>query len=580
MLYQLYKAITKNYQEDISAQSLRSIVPYIYADQAPFGTSYPLITFNDTPSQNNGSMCIDIETIPIQFNCYAKTSEQALQISNLIIYCFANNILSLDDDLKMIGCRYIRQSKQFDFVDEVWVVTTELSYKITEYTKNPILNISEIKIKTDNIGESEDNQIRLLGQTIGNYDCIIDWGDGYESIINSLSDFQTVHNYENVGEYDIVITGNFPGLFFDNGGDRRKILSLNMGYVEYHNRSLYGASNITELSFKLPLTINKETNYTFAWRDCTSLLSFGVLDTSKGEVFLNAWRNCNKLTTFPLIDTSNGNNFGGAWRECSGLITFPLLDMSNAVTMTGTWEDCSSLTSFPAINMPKGTTFVRTWEDCSSLTSFPAIDVSNGVNFTNAWQRCSNLLSFPQLNLSKGENFENTWRGCSNLTSFPSIDTSSAIRFRQTWYDCSSLTSFPVLNTANVGIFQSAWRGCSSLTSFPLLDLSSANTFNFAWRDCSSLVTFPAGFFDNWSAIPSSNCFANAWLGCSSLSSSSVENILNSIDNSGQNAPSGSSSAVEITIDYNTVSGIPNVSTAISNLKSKGWVIRLNGSVQ
>jgi hypothetical protein len=69
----------------------------------------------------------------------------------------------------------------------------------------------------------------------------------------------------------------------------------------------------------------------------------------------------------------------------------------------------------------------------------------------------------------------------------------------------------------------------------------------------------------------------NTWLNCSSLTATSVENILNSIDTSGQSAPS---SDVDITIDYNAASGTPNISTAVSNLKSRGWTITLNGVTQ
>jgi hypothetical protein len=69
----------------------------------------------------------------------------------------------------------------------------------------------------------------------------------------------------------------------------------------------------------------------------------------------------------------------------------------------------------------------------------------------------------------------------------------------------------------------------------------------------------------------------NTWLNCSSLSAASVENILNSIDTSGQSAPA---SGVDITVSYNAASGTPNISTAVTNLKSRGWTITLNNVLQ
>jgi hypothetical protein len=68
-----------------------------------------------------------------------------------------------------------------------------------------------------------------------------------------------------------------------------------------------------------------------------------------------------------------------------------------------------------------------------------------------------------------------------------------------------------------------------------------------------------------------------AWDNCTSLTATSVENILNSIDTSGQSAPA---SGVDITIDYDAGTGTPSVSTAVTNLKSRGWTITLNGVAQ
>jgi len=110
-----------------------------------------------------------------------------------------------------------------------------------------------------------------------------------------------------------------------------------------------------------------------------------------------------------------------------------------------------------------------------------------------------------------------------------------------------------------------------------LINLLIGSDFNYAWYSCSGLTTFPANFFNSWTGTPANNCFAQAWRFCSSLTATSVENILNSIDTSGQSAPA---IGPDITIDYNAASGTPNISTAVTNLKSRGWTITLNGVLQ
>jgi len=107
--------------------------------------------------------------------------------------------------------------------------------------------------------------------------------------------------------------------------------------------------------------------------------------------------------------------------------------------------------------------------------------------------------------------------------------------------------------------------------------MNNATTFYRAWRFCSNLVTFPPNVFDNWTGTPANNCFNITWQYCGNLSATSVENILNSIDTSGQSAPA---SGVDITISYNTGTGTPSIATAVTNLKSRGWTITLNGVAQ
>jgi hypothetical protein len=181
--------------------------------------------------------------------------------------------------------------------------------------------------------------------------------------------------------------------------------------------------------------------------------------------------------------------------------------------------------------------------------------------------------------LDVGSILANAWFGGNNITSFDAAFgvTTGVTNFSFAWYACSSLTDFPEIDTSSGTSFIETWRRCNQLTSFPLIDVSSGTTFASAWRDCTGLTNFPANFFDSWTATPVNSCFFNTWLNCSSLTATSVENILNSIDTSGRSAPA---SGVDITISYNASSGTPNISTAVSNLKSRGWTITLNGVPQ
>ena len=254
-------------------------------------------------------------------------------------------------------------------------------------------------------------------------------------------------------------------------------------------------------------------------------------------------------------------------------------DLNVGTTLARAWYGANNMTDFNAAfgSITGVISFDRTWRDSSGLTSFPLIDTSSGNNFQQAWYNCTGLTSFPLINTSSGTIFSNTWNGCNQLTSFPLIDTSSATNFSSAWQNCTGLTTFPLIDTSSGNNFSRTWYGCSGLTSFPALNALSGNNFYAAWYYCHNLTDFPANFFDSWTATPVNGCFAASWGLCSSLTATSVENILNSLDTSGQSAPA---SDVDITIDYNVASGTPNISTAVTNLKSRGWTITLNGVAQ
>jgi len=373
-----------------------------------------------------------------------------------------------------------------------------------------------ITVKTDNTGTSTDTQFTIPTSTSGIttpflYD--IETSDG-QTITGNTGD--TTITFPSAGEYDIKISGSFPYMFFVNGGDKLKLLDIkNFGIYALGSTSQYGA-----------------------FYGCSNMVISATDSGNFGSVtnFIRTWRDCSSLTSFPLLDTSSGTTFNRAWTDCSSLTSFPLIDTSSGTDFQSTWYNCSSLTSFSLLDTSSGTDFSFTWYNCSSLTSFPLIDTSIVTNFTSAWFNCLSITSFPLIDTSSGTNFDRTWKSCSSLASFPLIDTSSGTNFSSTW------------------------EGCSSLASFPLLDTSSGTSFLYTWNGCTSLTSFPVNMFDTCSATNFTNAFRNT-----NLSQTSIDNILVSIDTAGQsngtfNQSGGSApSAVGL--------------AAIANLTTKGWTI-------
>ena len=96
---------------------------------------------------------------------------------------------------------------------------------------------------------TRDNETITLPLREGfDYDFRVNWGDGNTSVVSSHDDSDRVHTYKKAGKYTVAIEGVVSAWFFNNGGDKDKILKvLNLGDVGWKNleRAFYGCSRLT-----------------------------------------------------------------------------------------------------------------------------------------------------------------------------------------------------------------------------------------------------------------------------------------------------------------------------------------------
>lgn len=287
------------------------------------------------------------------------------------------------------------------------------------------------------------------------YDFTINWGDGRkQQITSATSGFPNItHVYQSPGTYRISISenfiGSFPGVRFNNSGDRRKLLEIaqwGSGTWKTMERAFWGCSNM-----KITATDSNTAK------------------TSMVEIWDVAFTACTSMTSFPKIDMSGGWDFTSCWNNCTGLAGdgswIADLDLSNGIDFIYTWVSIG-LTSFPLISIPKANNITGAFGD-NDFTEFPLIDFSSVTRFDIAWKNCVNLTSFPLINTSKGTNFSSTWDNCSSLTVFPFLDMRSAKTLYRTWNGCSGLTSMPPLNFSKVTGGDGAFWGTGSLVTHP-----------------------------------------------------------------------------------------------------------------
>ena len=81
---------------------------------------------------------------------------------------------------------------------------------------------------TENLsaGSSPTRTITLPLKEGDNYNFKVDWGDKSQSIITSWNDTSKTHTYAVAKAYTITITGTFESFYFNDTGDRLKILDI------------------------------------------------------------------------------------------------------------------------------------------------------------------------------------------------------------------------------------------------------------------------------------------------------------------------------------------------------------------
>jgi hypothetical protein len=341
-------------------------------------------------------------------------------------------------------------------------------------TPPPVLTDFRMIVKTDNAGTSGSNQFTLPTAS-ETYNYTVDWGDGVIENI-TVSTAQT-HTYPSAGIYTISITGTFPRISFNNGGDRLKVLEVvNFGEVGWARLDLafFGCANMKINPFATGL-FTSITTMQRAFLNCTVNNFFPIINIPSAASFENTWSG-NDLSNFPLIDVSSGTDFRATWRG-NKLTSFPLLNMDNAVslgsgTLNGAWQN-NLLTEFPAINLPNGSDFSETWRN-NQLASFPNVLLGTNktnVVFTGTW-RDNQLTSFPLLNMENAGNIRLAWAN-NQLTSFPLISfpnlTTAGDANGGAW-QFNNLDTFPAISFPLCTLFRSAWQSNGIMSSFACRD--------------------------------------------------------------------------------------------------------------
>ena len=188
-------------------------------------------------------------------------------------------------------------------------------------------------------------------QNVGTFNAGIDWGDGSVSTVTAYNDAGLTHTYATAGDHLIRITGSFPNIHFNNGGDKLKLKSVhNLGTVGWTrlNNAFWGCSNMTSFTAGTTDT-SAVTNMSFMFRDCSSLTSLDLsnFDTSSVVAMNIMFWNCSGLTSLNVssFNTAAVTNMSFMFYLNSSLSSLDVssFDTSAVTNMGAMFRACSNL---------------------------------------------------------------------------------------------------------------------------------------------------------------------------------------------------------------------------------------------
>ena len=218
--------------------------------------------------------------------------------------------------------------------------------------ETPPVNLDFVSTWDTTKAGSASNTVVLPLLVAGTYSGTIDWGDATTS---ALSYANRTHVYATSGIYTITITSTVfdGGIYFNNGGDKLKILNISnwgntINYSITGQRSFQGCSNLNITATDAPII--SATNMREFFSRCISLTTpdFSSWDTSAATTMRGMFYGCTNfngnVTTWDVsnvVSFGNTGNFSGMFEACSifnqdisGWNTSSALDMNKMFSNT------------------------------------------------------------------------------------------------------------------------------------------------------------------------------------------------------------------------------------------------------
>ena len=312
------------------------------------------------------------------------------------------------------------------------------------------------------------------------YSYTVDWGDGTSDAMTYEGDAS--HTYATIGEYDVKITGTFPRIYFNNTGDKAKIIAIkSWGAIEWLSmaNAFHGCINLKgETATDTPnLAAVTDMSYMFA-------------DASAFNQDIGNW------DTSAVTDMSSMFNGASAFNQdisawtVTGIVSYA--DFATGITNTSfmppifpfltTWETTTANEEITIPTTGTGYSYTVDWGDGTSDTTSYTGDASHtyavigeyDVKITGTFPRIyfnntgdkDKIIAIKSWGPIEWQSMANAFHGCTNLNGETAVNTPNlaAVTDMNSMFRAASAFNQDLSNwiTSNVNDMNSMFRAASS----------------------------------------------------------------------------------------------------------------------
>jgi surface protein len=259
----------------------------------------------------------------------------------------------------------------------LWI---EMSKEIKGGTSNSFITTWQ----TENGGSA--TKTIVIPTTGAGYDCWIDWGDGSAEEHATGTPGNITHVYPSTGVKTVKVRGTFPRIYFNNGGDKLKLLTIeNWGNTVWSsmNSAFYGCTNLTGNYTDIPNTtsiydMNNMFNGCAAFNSPVGFSTANVMDMN--GMFSGCTAFNQSVSSF---NTANVTDMAGMFNACTAFNqSVAGFNTANVTVMHYMFYGCAAFNQSVAnFNTAKVTRTDAMFQSCSVFNqSVAGFDVHLNTN--------------------------------------------------------------------------------------------------------------------------------------------------------------------------------------------------------